>query len=117
MACSISQSGNVQRDRNGLAAFAPQYFTNRYENEWGESINFDGPDAGPVREFYVTNARYWIEEFHLDGLRLDATQSIHDQSEEHILTALGREARDRDERAVRDRIERNGGMTNAPSSE
>ena len=52
----------------------------RYENEWGDAINFDGPDAGPVREFFVANAGYWIDEFHLDGLRLDATQQIFDDS-------------------------------------
>ncbi len=79
---------------NYLRAFAPAYFTDRYANEWGDSINFDGPDAGPVREFYTANAGYWIDEFHLDGLRLDATQSIHDRSEEHILMVIGRRARE-----------------------
>jgi maltooligosyltrehalose trehalohydrolase len=79
---------------NYLRAFAPAYFTDRYENEWGDSIDFDGPDAGPVREFFATNAGYWIDEFHLDGLRLDATQSIRDCSKEHILTAIGRRARE-----------------------
>lgn len=78
---------------NYLRAFAPEYFTDRYENEWGDSINFDGPDAGPVREFFLTNAGYWVDEFHLDGLRLDATQSMHDGSGEHILAAVGRHAR------------------------
>jgi maltooligosyltrehalose trehalohydrolase len=78
---------------NYLRAFAPAYFTDRYRNEWGESINFDGIDAAPVREFFVENAGYWIEEFHLDGLRLDATQSIYDCSKEHILAAIGRGAR------------------------
>jgi maltooligosyltrehalose trehalohydrolase len=78
---------------NYLRAFAAAYFTDRYENEWGDSIDFDGPDAGPVREFFMANAGYWIDEFHLDGLRLDATQSIHDRSEEHILAAIGRHAR------------------------
>ena len=48
-------------------------------------INFDGENAGPVREFFVANAAYWIDEFHLDGLRLDATQQIFDASPEHIL--------------------------------
>jgi maltooligosyltrehalose trehalohydrolase len=80
-------------DGNYLACFAKDYFTDRYENEWGEAINFDGPDAGPVREFFVANAGYWIDEFHLDGLRLDATQQIFDASAEHILTAVGRRVR------------------------
>jgi maltooligosyltrehalose trehalohydrolase len=78
---------------NYLRVFAPAFFTDRYVNEWGESINFDGPDAGPVREFFVANAGYWIDEFHLDGLRLDATQSIHDHSKEHILAEVGQRAR------------------------
>ena len=80
-------------DGNYLRQFSEAYFTDRYANEWGDSINFDGPDAGPVREFFVANAGYWIDEFHLDGLRLDATQSIHDFSGEHIMAAIGVRAR------------------------
>jgi maltooligosyltrehalose trehalohydrolase len=79
---------------NYLRAFSPAYFTDRYENEWGDAINFDGPDSGPVREFFIANAGYWIEEFHLDGLRLDATQQIYDRSAEHILAAVGARARE-----------------------
>lgn len=79
---------------NYLRAFSPAYFTDRYENEWGDAINFDGSDAGPVREFFIANAGYWIDEFHLDGLRLDATQQIYDSSRENILTAVGRRARE-----------------------
>ncbi len=75
-------------DGNYLKDFSADYFTNRYENEWGEAINFDGPNSGPVREFFLTNAAYWIEEFHLDGLRLDATQQIFDSSPVHILRAI-----------------------------
>ena len=67
-------------DGNYLAQFADDYFTDRHKNEWGEAINFDGPDAAPVREFFIANAGYWIDEFHLDGLRLDATQAIFDDS-------------------------------------
>ena len=78
---------------NYLRAFSPSYFTDQYENEWGDAINFDGPDADPVRELFVSNAGYWIDEFHLDGLRLDATQQIFDGSPEHILTAVGRRVR------------------------
>jgi maltooligosyltrehalose trehalohydrolase len=79
---------------NYLRAFSKAYFSDRYGNDWGEAINFDGDDGGPVREFFVSNARYWIEEFHFDGLRLDATQQIFDRSAEHILAAVGRAARD-----------------------
>jgi maltooligosyltrehalose trehalohydrolase len=80
-------------DGNYLKQFAEAYFTDRYQNEWGEAINFDGPDSGPVREFFVANAGYWIDEFHLDGLRLDATQQIFDSSPEHILAAISRRVR------------------------
>ena len=71
-----------------LRAFSKDYFTDRYENEWGDPLNFDGPRSGPVREFFLANARYWIEEFHFDGLRLDATQSMFDASPRHILHEL-----------------------------
>src|SRR5262249_25615730 len=60
----------------------------------GQAINFDGEAAGPVREFFLTNAAYWIAEYHLDGLRLDATQNIYDDSDgEHILAAIARVTR------------------------
>jgi maltooligosyltrehalose trehalohydrolase len=84
---------HVGPDGNYLKEFSPDYFTDRYQNEWGEALNFDGPNSAPVREFFVANARYWIQEFHLDGLRLDATQQIFDASEEHILATITREVR------------------------
>src|SRR5438874_1285308 len=77
-----------------LRAFSTAYFTYRYENEWGDAINFDGPDAGPVREFFLANAEYWIAEFHLDGLRLDATQQIFDRSASNIMAEIGLRARE-----------------------
>jgi maltooligosyltrehalose trehalohydrolase len=80
-------------DGNYLKCFSESYFTDRYQNEWGEAVNFDGPDSGPVREFVLANARYWIEEYHLDGLRLDATQQMFDASDEHIVAAIAREVR------------------------
>lgn len=80
-------------DGNYLKQFSEDYFTDRYENEWGEPINFDGENSGPVREFFLANVAYWIREFHLDGLRLDATQQIFDASPEHILAAITRTAR------------------------
>jgi maltooligosyltrehalose trehalohydrolase len=80
-------------DGNYLKQFSDDYFTDRYANEWGEAINFDGKNSGPVREFFVTNAAYWVEEFHLDGLRLDATQQIFDVSPQHILSELTQAAR------------------------
>lgn len=80
-------------DGNFLKEFSADYFTSKYTTEWGEAINYDGKHSGPVREFFIENAGYWIREFHLDGLRLDATQSIFDDSPEHILAAIGRKAR------------------------
>ncbi|HEV7920708.1 MAG TPA: alpha-amylase family glycosyl hydrolase [Thermoanaerobaculia bacterium] len=67
-------------DGNFLPRFSPQYFTKKYPNEWGESINFDDEGSAAVREFFADNAAYWIAEFHLDGLRIDATQAMPDQS-------------------------------------
>jgi maltooligosyltrehalose trehalohydrolase len=80
-------------DGNYLKAYAAAYFTDRYENEWGEAVNFDGPDSGPVRAFVLANARYWIEEFHLDGLRLDAIQQIFDRSSPGIVAEIARTVR------------------------
>jgi maltooligosyltrehalose trehalohydrolase len=75
-------------DGNYLKEFSPDYFSSRYTTDWGEALNFDGTNCASVREFVLTNAAYWIEEFHLDGLRLDATQQIFDNSAEHILKAI-----------------------------
>jgi maltooligosyltrehalose trehalohydrolase len=80
-------------DGNYLGRFAPDYFTTRHRTDWGSAINFDGTGAGPVREFYAANAEYWIDEYHLDGFRFDATQDIHDDSAEHILAVIARRAR------------------------
>ncbi len=60
----------------------------------GQAINFDGPGAAAVRAFFCDNAAYWIEEFHFDGLRLDATQAFFDDSRDHILAAIARRARE-----------------------
>jgi maltooligosyltrehalose trehalohydrolase len=80
-------------DGNSLMRFSPAYFSERYHTDWGPAINFDGEHAGPVREFFLANAAYWIDEFHFDGLRLDATQNIYDTSADHILAALARHVR------------------------
>jgi maltooligosyltrehalose trehalohydrolase len=80
-------------DGNYLGAYSNSYLTRERENDWGDAINFDGPDSKPVREFFITNGRYWIEEFHFDGFRFDATQTIFDNSDEYIVGAIGRAAR------------------------
>jgi 1,4-alpha-glucan branching enzyme/maltooligosyltrehalose trehalohydrolase len=72
---------------NYLHLYAPQFFTDRHETPWGAAINFDGGVA-PVREFFIHNALYWLEEFHIDGLRLDAVHAIMDDSSPDILTEL-----------------------------
>jgi maltooligosyltrehalose trehalohydrolase len=81
-------------DGNYVDAFAPQFHSKLHKTDWGEPFNFDGPDSGPVREFFVANAGYWIDEFHLDGLRLDAIQAITDDSPEHVVTAITRRVRE-----------------------
>lgn len=80
-------------DGNYLRAFADHYFTHQYITEWGDAINFDGPDSKEVREFYIANAGYWIDEYHFDGLRIDATQNIYDSSSPHILSLISQQVR------------------------
>lgn len=70
-----------------LARYAP-YFTRKYRTPWGEALNFDGPGSDFVRRFVCDNALYLLEEFHLDGLRLDAVQEIFDASPLHLLEQL-----------------------------
>lgn len=84
-------------DGNYLAQFADAYFNCKHRTDWGEPINFDGSDCQCVREFYRANAAYWIDEFHFDGLRLDATHAMYDDAVEpgdHILAQLGQAVRD-----------------------
>src|SRR5439155_10096018 len=85
---------------NYLGEFGP-YFTDRYRTPWGGAINFDGPDSEGVRRHFVDNARYWVREFHVDGLRLDAIHSIFDASPVHVLTELAEATRE--EAALLDR--------------
>jgi maltooligosyltrehalose trehalohydrolase len=80
-------------DGNYLPKYSPFYLTDKHQTDWGQAINFDGEHSGPVREFFRENAAYWIREFHLDGLRLDATQDIHDESNPHILAEIAQAAR------------------------
>jgi maltooligosyltrehalose trehalohydrolase len=80
-------------DGNYLAIFSDDYLVREREHEWGDTINFDGPNSGPVREFFITNGRYWIDEFHFDGFRFDALHAICDQTDEYIIGAVGRAAR------------------------
>jgi maltooligosyltrehalose trehalohydrolase len=77
-----------------LKPFSAAYFTDRYQNEWGEPLNFDGEDSGPVREYFIANAGYWVDEFHIDGLRLDATQQIFDASAVNVMVEITRRVRE-----------------------
>ncbi|MFM7149840.1 MAG: malto-oligosyltrehalose trehalohydrolase [Gemmataceae bacterium] len=79
---------------NYLRAYGP-YFTDQYRTPWGEAINFDGTDSDPVRNFFLENARMWQEEFHLDGLRLDAVHAIKDFSARPFLSCLAEEVHGR----------------------
>ncbi len=83
--------GNID---NYLGVYSEHYHTSKYQNEWAAAINFDGPHCHGVREFFTANVRYWVQEFHLDGFRYDATQSIFDCSGEHILAVVNAAARE-----------------------
>jgi maltooligosyltrehalose trehalohydrolase len=73
---------------NYLARYAPAFFTSQHETPWGAAIDFAGAQARTVRDFFIHNALYWLEEFHADGLRLDAVHAIHDASRPHVLEEL-----------------------------
>ena len=78
---------HVGPEGNYLREFAP-YFSDRYTSPWGEAVNFDGPDSDSVRRFVIDNALYWLREYHVDALRLDAVHGIFDFSARHILAEL-----------------------------
>ena len=77
---------------NYVGEFGP-YFTDRYRTPWGPAINFDGPGSDEVRRFFLDNARQWVRDYHVDGLRLDAVHALHDASAVHILEELATEVR------------------------
>jgi malto-oligosyltrehalose trehalohydrolase len=80
---------------NYLHAIAPDFFTERHHTPWGAAINYAGPRRRPVRDFVMHNALYWLEEFHLDGLRFDAVHAIFDDSTPDIVTELAETIRHR----------------------
>ncbi len=73
---------------NYLNSYAPQFFTDRHQTPWGAAVNFDDAGGERVREYVIHNALYWLEEYHIDGLRLDAVHAIYDDSEQHVLEEL-----------------------------
>jgi maltooligosyltrehalose trehalohydrolase len=78
---------------NYLHSYAGTFFTERHKTPWGAAINVDGKDAAPVRDFFIHNALYWLEEFNMDGLRFDAVHAIIDDSDRHFLDELAGRAR------------------------
>lgn len=75
-------------DGNYLHVYAPQFFSERHHTPWGAAINFDGDNKRIVRDFFIHNALYWLEEYHFDGLRLDAIHAIIDDSRPHFVEEL-----------------------------
>ena len=82
-------------DGNYLNQYAPHFFTERHHTPWGAAINFDGEESRAVRDFYIHNALYWLEEFHFDGLRFDAVHAILDDSTPDIVTEIAEQVRAR----------------------
>jgi 1,4-alpha-glucan branching enzyme/maltooligosyltrehalose trehalohydrolase len=78
---------------NYLGMYSPQFFTERHHTPWGAAINFDGEHSRPVRDFFINNTVYWLEEYHFDGLRFDAVHAIMDDSKKHIMTEIAETAR------------------------
>jgi maltooligosyltrehalose trehalohydrolase len=75
-------------DGNYLGAYSKHYFNAAHKTPWGDALNFDGPHHAPVREFFLGNIVYWMEEFHFDGFRLDAVHAIMDETERHLLADI-----------------------------
>ena len=78
---------------NYLHSYAPSFFSSRHQTPWGDAIDFTSSHADPVRAFFVENARYWIDEFHFDGLRLDAVHAIYDERPVTVLQEIERTIR------------------------
>ncbi len=78
---------HLGNEGNYLGMFAP-YFSGRRQTPWGDAVNYDGPDSAGVRRYVIENALYWVGEYHLDGLRLDAIQTIFDDSQPHIVAEI-----------------------------
>jgi maltooligosyltrehalose trehalohydrolase len=73
---------------NYLSEYGP-YFTDRYQTPWGQAVNFDGEESREVRRYFIDNALYWVTEYHIDALRLDAIHGIFDAGPKHVLQELG----------------------------
>jgi maltooligosyltrehalose trehalohydrolase len=71
-----------------VGQFSPHYFSARKPTPWGAALNLDGDHARGVREFLIENALHWVHEYHLDGLRLDATHALRDEGARHVLVEM-----------------------------
>jgi maltooligosyltrehalose trehalohydrolase len=78
---------HVGPEGNYLSEYGP-YFTDHYRSPWGQAVNFDGPGSDNVRQFFIDNALYWLTEYHIDALRLDAIHGIYDFGATHLLVEL-----------------------------
>ena len=78
---------HLGNEGNYLRMFGP-YFTDQHKTPWGDAVNYDSEGCAGVRDYIVQNALHWIRNYHLDGLRLDAVQTIHDDSPQHILAQI-----------------------------
>jgi maltooligosyltrehalose trehalohydrolase len=93
---------------NFIPLYAPDFFTSRHRTPWGDAFQFDGPNSGPVRDFFIENAEYWIDEFHLDGLRFDAVHAIKDDTKPDLLAELAKRLRSRQRRPIHLLVENEG---------
>jgi maltooligosyltrehalose trehalohydrolase len=73
--------------------FSSRFLTDAHKSDWGAAVNLDGEDSGLVRRFFVENALHWVHEYHFDGLRLDATHALRDESARHFLAELAERVR------------------------
>jgi maltooligosyltrehalose trehalohydrolase len=78
------------------------YFNSFYHSPWGDALNFDGPNSGAVRNYFIENALYWFSNFHIDALRLDAVDRIYDMSAKHFLQELAEETKKLSKKIGRD---------------
>lgn len=81
---------------NYLQHYSPSYFNPEHKTPWGDAINFDGENAGAVRDLFLSHCVFWMEEFQVDGFRLDATHAILDDSPRHILLEIAQAIHSRD---------------------
>jgi maltooligosyltrehalose trehalohydrolase len=85
---------------NYLSVFSPYYFSDTHANPWGQGFNFDGPNSSMVRQFFIENALHWVHEYHVDGLRLDATHAIIDNDPRPFVAQLAARVKESSARPV-----------------